>query len=286
MISRRAAGDHWALASDDGDIHAVVNGEIYDQDQLRQLCADKHGESDSRLLALYRIYGTPGFFQHLRGEFAFVLYDERQGRRRVIAARDRYGIKPMVWTTVGDRVLTAAEAKAFLPLVGWKPSWVVEAIATSAWQLNVRTLFKRAKKLLPGHWLEATEGGLQSHRYWDAEYEDKPKAETRTVDEMVQGVREHLVESIRLRLRADVPVGIYPSASIDSSAVADIVTELARQENVKISSQPSTKITCFSEFRAAYLQMPKLDIFSRTRMGSSLVATMTKVHDGRIQPQD
>lgn len=82
------------LHSDDGDIHAVVNGEIYEFDRLRRICRDVHGyrfasESDSELvLALYKIYGSPGFFDYLRGEFSFVVYDERPGKKRVIACRD------------------------------------------------------------------------------------------------------------------------------------------------------------------------------------------------------
>lgn len=166
------------LSSDDGYIQAVVNGEIYDQDRLREFCSAEHGykfcsESDSELVvALYKIYGSPGLFLHLRGEFAFVLYDQRPGQQRVVAARDRFGIKPLVWTTIDDRVLLASEAKAFLPL-GWKPEWDVEAIATSAWQLDHRTLFKGVHKLLPGHWLEIKDARVEQFRYWDAEYEDK-----------------------------------------------------------------------------------------------------------------
>ncbi|KAI4153206.1 MAG: hypothetical protein L6R39_001637 [Caloplaca ligustica] len=241
------------LTSDDGQIHAVVNGEIYDYDRLRDLCATEYGykfngESDSQLVvALYKIYGAPAFLEHLRGEFAFVLYDSREGSKKVIAGRDRFGIKPLVWTVVGSRLLMAAEAKAFLPM-GWEPEWDVGAIVDGGWMMDDRTLFKGVRKILPGHWMEVTEArGVQTRKYWDAEYEDKSKVETRTIDDMVLGVRERLVESIRLRLRADVPVGVYLSGGIDSSAVAGIVTQLARENHVKIGNQaPSTRVACFS----------------------------------------
>ncbi|KAL9014613.1 MAG: hypothetical protein Q9173_000742, partial [Seirophora scorigena] len=255
--------------SSDNRIHAVVNGEIYDYDRLRHECETLHNypfqsDSDSELvLALYNIYGAPDFLTPLRGEFAFVLYDARQGAQRIIAARDRYGIKPLVYTRLGSKLLVASEAKAFLPL-GWKPRWDVRAIADAGWMFDNRTLFRGVRKLLPGHYLDITEqGGVQQVKYWDAEYEDKvgplnyntrprliafaqSKPETRTIDEMVSGVRERLVEAVRLRLRADVPVGIYLSGGIDSSAIAGIVTELARKEKVKIGNEEATRVTCFS----------------------------------------
>jgi asparagine synthase (glutamine-hydrolysing) len=170
------------LHSDCGELHAVVNGEIYDHDRLRAECTLKHGyvfggESDSELvIALYKIYGAPALFEHLRGEFAFVLYDGREGRRRVIAGRDRFGIKPLVWTIVKSRILLAAETKAFLPL-GWQPEWDVGAVVDSGWMMDDRTLFKGVYKLLPGCWMEVTdERGIEKHRYWDAEYEDKVRS--------------------------------------------------------------------------------------------------------------
>lgn len=129
------------LHSDCGEIHAVVNGETYDSDRLREECASIHGykfhgTSDSELvLALYKIHGAPGFFEHLRGEFSFVLYDDRGGRRRVIAGRDRFGIRPLVYTTVNGRLLLAAEAKAFLAWIG-SPSGMSEALWTVAgWEM-------------------------------------------------------------------------------------------------------------------------------------------------------
>ncbi|KAI1328520.1 asparagine synthase-domain-containing protein [Xylariaceae sp. FL0255] len=240
------------LHSDDDQIHAVVNGEIYDYDRLRAECETIHNysfqsDSDSELvLALYKVHGAPGFLTHLRGEFAFVLYDGRNGTQRVIVARDRYGIKPLVYTRIGNRLLAASEAKAFIPL-GWRPRWDVRAIAGAGWMFDDRTLFRGVKKVLPGHYLDITDQhGVQKIKYWDAEYEDKRKVDTRPIDEMVLGVRERLVESVRLRLRADVPVGIYLSGGIDSSAIAGIVTELARKEGVKIGNEQVTRVTCFS----------------------------------------
>lgn len=178
-INDLSAAGRQPLHSDDNQIHAVVNGEIYDYDPLRHECESVHGycfqsDSDSELVvALYKIYGAPNLFTHLRGEFAFVLYDEREGAQRVIAARDRYGIKPLVYTHVGSKLLLASEAKAFLPL-GWKPRWDVRAIAQAGWMFDDRTLFRGVRKVLPGYYLDITEkGGVQAVKYWDAEYEDK-----------------------------------------------------------------------------------------------------------------
>lgn len=118
----------------------------------------------------------------------------------------------------------------------------------SGWMGDDRTVFKNVFKLMPGHWIDVTEErGVEVKRYWNADYADKTKVEPRTIDEMIAGTREHLVDANRLRLRADVPVGIYLSGGIDSSTVAGIVTYLARKEDVNIGNESaSTRVKCFT----------------------------------------
>ncbi|TQV89910.1 asparagine synthase [Cordyceps javanica] len=229
-------------------IHAVVIGEIYEYDELRRHCEDAGyefgGRSDSELvLALYVVHGAPGLFRHLRGEFSFVIVDAGGDAERVIAARDRFGIKPLFWTTQQGRILFAAEAKAFLAL-GWVPEWDVDSIATSGWLADDRTMFQGVQKLAPGHWMEIGPGSaradLRTKPYWDQQYaansatDREGKGNEVPVARMIEDVREKLVDAVRIRLRADVPMGLYLSGGIDSSAVAGIVAHLVSRENVKL----------------------------------------------------
>jgi hypothetical protein len=132
-----------------GEVHAVVNGELYDATSTRQRLAKDagfsfKGKSDCEIvIALYQLYGV-SFLRHLRGEFALCLYDSRY--KRFIAARDRYGIKPLFLTELDGSLLVASEAKAFVPL-GWNPEWDVKSILERGWTHDQRTLFKGVKKV-------------------------------------------------------------------------------------------------------------------------------------------
>lgn len=157
-------------------VHAVVNGEFYDYDRIRQDLTDKssyefRGHSDSELIiALYEYYGL-NFIHHLRGEFACVLYDK--AKQQFIAFRDRYGIKPLFWTVQDERLLVAAEMKAFLPL-GWKPEWDVQSLRDAGWNHDERTIFRGVNKIRPGHYLICRSSGHIEHRqYWDVTFPDK-----------------------------------------------------------------------------------------------------------------
>ncbi|KAI8060147.1 hypothetical protein BC940DRAFT_312703 [Gongronella butleri] len=235
-------GGKQPLSNVSGTVHAVVNGELYDHDRLsRELKEKGHQfltESDSELALHYYEDYDVDFVQHLRGEFAIVIWDEK--RKRLVAARDRFGIKPVYYTTVNGVFMASSEIKGFLAL-GWKPEWDVDSIVNGGYAVDYRTCFKGVYKLPPAHYLTVSaSGSIDVKQYWDADYPDKNVEDPRSVDEMIEGVQERLVESVRLRLRADVPVGIYLSGGIDSSAVAGIATELLRKDN------PDAKVDAFT----------------------------------------
>jgi asparagine synthase (glutamine-hydrolysing) len=135
--------------SPDDTVHCVVNGEIYDHERIRadltkEIGYKFKGHSDCEVVvALYKYYGL-SFLSELRGEFALCLYDE--ARELFIAARDRYGIKPLFWTVVDGRLLVASEMKAFLPL-GWKPEWDVRSLFDAGLVADTRTTFKGVQKV-------------------------------------------------------------------------------------------------------------------------------------------
>jgi asparagine synthase (glutamine-hydrolysing) len=135
--------------SSDGHVHAVVNGELYEADAAReQLRKDTgyvfKGKSDCEIvIALYQLHGT-SFLKHLRGEFALCLYDSRT--KTFLAARDRYGIKPLFYAQHNGSLLVAAEVKAFAPL-GLKPEWDVQGLADRGYVHDQRTIFKGVSKV-------------------------------------------------------------------------------------------------------------------------------------------
>lgn len=237
------------LHSPDGSIHAVVNGELYDFEDLKVQLTKKtgyhfSGRSDSEIvIALYQAYGLD-FLQHLRGEFVLCIYDEE--KKLFIAARDRYGIKPLFWTKSQGRLLVASEMKAFLPL-GWEAEWDVPSLVEAGWNFDDRTVFKGVKKVRPAHYLTCTaDGHIKQQQYWDMEYPDKRSHDKRTEADMIRGVRDRLLEAVRIRLRADVPVGVYLSGGIDSSVIAGMAVHLAKEGRAMGSMHAKDRVSCFT----------------------------------------
>jgi asparagine synthase (glutamine-hydrolysing) len=222
-------------------IHAIVNGELYDYASLKQELTEWgytfQGDSDSELLLA--LYARDGLrcFESLRGEFAFVLYDS--ARQLVIAARDRYGVKPLFWTISEGRLLFASEAKALRPL-GWKAQWDVRSITEDGWLHDERTLFKGVQKILPGHYMICHSFDfINSRRYWEVSFPDKHLRQERSEQDMIDELEERLVDAVTARMQGDVPMGVYLSGGLDSAAVAGIAVDVLKKKLiVRAKGQP------------------------------------------------
>lgn len=211
------------LANEDGTIHAVVNGELYDFERIgRELAARGHRlatRSDSEiLLHLYEDFGAE-CVRYLRGEFAFVLWDART--RTLVAGRDRFGIKPLAYTVHDGVLMLASEVKALFA-AGLPARWDHESFHDAS-SLVVprqdRTLFDGVRQVPPGCLLVAEGGRVRVERYWDFDYPRAADVRPKDDRESAEALRAALDEAVRLRLRADVPVGCYLSGGIDSCAV-------------------------------------------------------------------
>ncbi len=227
------AGGAQPLACERGDLIAVVSGELYDYAKLhRELCGRGHrfrSKSDSELLLhLYAEYGID-FVRHLRGEFAFILWDKRQ--RLGIAGRDRFGIRPLVYARLGDAYCFASEGKALLA-AGVSAAWDLEAVfAATQMQYPAadRTLFREIHQLEPGEIALVSAGRLRIRRYWDLDYPRVPELPAIGEGEAVREVEAALREAVRIRLSSEVPIAFQLSGGLDSSAVVALAAaELGR----------------------------------------------------------
>lgn len=214
-------------------IHLVCNGEIYNYRELRRELEQRGYQflthSDCELLiALYETHGD-AFLAHVRGMFAFVLWDAQ--RRRLLAARDHLGQKPLFYLQEAQRIAFASEIKALL------------ALEPSARELDVHaldqyfalrliapplTMFKRIRKLPPGHMMIVEHGRApQIRRYWQLRFTPKRVG---SENELIDELEAQIGESLRLHRVSDVPVGAFLSGGLDSSL---LVAMLAKQEGVQ-----------------------------------------------------
>src|SRR3954447_2604564 len=220
------------LGNEDGTVQVVFNGEIYNHADLRpELEAHGHHyrtRSDTEAIVhAYEQWGDD-CVHRFRGMFAFALWDQR--RRRLLLVRDRLGIKPLYWTRAGERLLFPSHIKALFASGLVEPraheAALPELLATRAVS-GEETLFAGVHKLLPGHRLVFEARRIAAVQYWDVAHEEPAHAAgRREVEDWTARFRALLEESVRLRLMADVPLGMFLSGGLDSSAIAAI---MARQ---------------------------------------------------------
>jgi asparagine synthase (glutamine-hydrolysing) len=222
------------LANEDDTVHVVVNGELYAYEEIRRdLEAAGHRfktRSDSEIvLHLYEAYGAQ-CLHRLRGEFAFVLWDSRN--HTLLAGRDRFGIKPLFFAEHAGTLHFASEAKALFA-AGVPARWDEASVYLShAGRLLPpgRSLFRGVEQVPPGHYLLVTPGRRQLLKYWDFDY---PVAGSERIikdpREALAAVSAKFTEAVRLRLRADVPVGCYLSGGLDSCSILGTACRLAER---------------------------------------------------------
>jgi asparagine synthase (glutamine-hydrolysing) len=221
-------GGHQPIANEQGSVWAIQNGELYNHVEIRDRLARAGHAFETRcdteiLPHLYEDAGTQ-FPQHLRGMFGIAIWDAP--RRRAVLARDRLGIKPLYYATVGDLLVFGSELKSVLAS-GIVPADLdyeaIDAYLRLGFFPTPLTPLERVKKLPPGEVLVVDPDGVRTEAYWKY---PQPNPTPTTLSECSARLIDELQTAVRLRLMSDVPLGAMLSGGIDSSL---IVSLMARQ---------------------------------------------------------
>jgi asparagine synthase (glutamine-hydrolysing) len=248
IIDLSPAG-HMPMISDDGRVVVAYNGEIYNyrelREQLRAAGHKFHSQTDTEVLIHgYEEWGSE-VFARLNGIFALALWDQME--HRLLLARDRFGVKPL-YHVVDDRgrLLFASEVKGLIA-AGYRPATpdplAIHKYLAFLWVPGPATMFTGVEKLPPGHWAEwrpasaghgsgaapgaaprsGPGGQLESHRHWSPEFAPQPMEDADAAAEL----RRILESTVERQLVADVPVGVFLSGGLDSTALAALATRAA-----------------------------------------------------------
>ena len=229
-------GGHQPLSNEDGTIHLVLNGEIYNYIELRK-DMEKRGHrfktnSDVEVLIhLYEEYGLNAI-DHLNGMFAFALWDEK--KQRLWLGRDRLGIKPLVYRFNKNSFSFASTIDALAQQESFEKKINEDSILLFLMLAYIPTpnsIWENVHKLPPAHWLLVENGEIRTHKYWSIEKKDRNISH----DEFLEEVKSHLDDSIELHGRSDVDVGSFLSGGLDSSAVTALFSQNSKR-NIKTFS--------------------------------------------------
>ena len=228
--------------SADGELMLAQNGELYDYKRLRADLVSRGArfrtKSDSELvLHLYPRSGLEEMLPHLRGEFAFALYDKK--RDRLMLVRDRFGIKPLYWTEVNGTFVFGSELKVLFAHPDVPRKFSSQGLYHQLMQTIVpgSTAFAGIQQVKPGHVviIERAHGKfkIREQKYWDMDFPlAEERATGRSEEHYIEGVREQLLKAVQLRLEADVPVACYLSGGIDSCSILGM-SSASQQSPVK-----------------------------------------------------
>jgi asparagine synthase (glutamine-hydrolysing) len=239
------SGGKQPIFNEDESVVVVFNGEIYNYADLTgDLIAKGHRfatRSDTETIVhAYEEYGEK-CMRDFRGMFAFAIWDRR--RKRLLLVRDRLGIKPVYYYAGKDFFIFGSEIKSLLqhPEVPREVDrQALDLYLTLRYVPGPRTMFKDIFKLQPGHWMSVDQSGIRIEKYWDLEYPNAGAADDRAgrsqTADTVEEFQQLLEESVRLRLISEVPLGVFLSGGLDSSAMLAMMTKITGGERVKTFS--------------------------------------------------
>src|SRR5579862_506087 len=220
------AGGSQPIWNEDSTCCVVCNGEIYNFLDLRPLLEEKGhvfrtGSDSEVILHAYEEWGVE-CLKRFNGMFALAIWDRRE--KRLFLARDRIGEKPLYYFNEGGRLVFASEIKAILATPGVTGRLRLRGLANFlgfGHSIAPETIYEGISKLLPGHYLVASEGALKIGEYWDVGSE--PRLEPLREDEYAARILELLDDSVRRRMIADVPLGAFLSGGVDSTAIVALM---------------------------------------------------------------
>jgi asparagine synthase (glutamine-hydrolysing) len=224
------AHGHQPATDESGDIIAMLNGELYNVDELREWLISRghrlEGHGDTECIPhLYEELGED-FVHKLRGMYVIAIWDRR--RRTLILLRDRLGKKPLYYSHVGSELAYASEMKGLLKDAFLSREVDLGSLShylTFQYVPAPASPLKAVRKLPPGHMLIASSAGVQIKKYWNLEY-TAATTDPRTDEELVSELREKFLESVRLRMISERPLGAFLSGGLDSSAVVGAMREI------------------------------------------------------------
>jgi len=221
------------ISNEDGSLWIVFNGEIFNYVELRpELEALGHRfatESDTEvLLHMYEEFG-PQCLERLNGQFAFAVWNARD--QSLFLARDRLGVRPLFYTVSGQRLIFGSAIKTLFSQRQVRAEIdpaVLDQVFSFWAPLSPHTIFRDILEIPPGHYLLARHSQITIQSYWQIDFPSvcadssrrHPELET---ENYLEELSSHLIDAIRIRLRADVPVGAYLSGGLDSSLIAALV---------------------------------------------------------------
>lgn len=218
------------IHNEDQSIWIIFNGEIYNYPELRSDLIKKghrfYTSTDTEVLIhLYEDKGI-SFLNELNGQFAFAIWDTK--KKELFLARDRLGIRPLHYTTSKGQFLFASEIKSIFTQKSVArniDSATLNDILTFWTPIGGNTFFQDIKELQPGHFLKISTTKQTLNKYWELPFVQNEDKLNWSIDRISEEINSILLDSIKLRLRADVSVGAYLSGGLDSSAIAATVKQ-------------------------------------------------------------